>query len=63
MEMYSLYKRVKIPGTNEVVGTGWILRLPDLRDYTEKHPDITEMAKKLGVQPEGEIKGLPSRLI
>ncbi len=48
--MYSLYKEVRLPETGEVVGTGWLPPLPDLRDYTEKHPQIAAMAKQLGLE-------------
>lgn len=44
-----MYWEVEIPETKETVGTGWLPPLPDLRDYTEEHPDIAEMAKDLGV--------------
>ena len=38
-----------LPETDEIVNTGWIPPLPDLRDYTIEHPDITPMAETLGV--------------
>lgn len=47
--MYSMYKKVKLKGTNRVVGTGWLPPLPDLRDYTAEHPEIADMGVKLGV--------------
>ncbi|MGB8657073.1 MAG: C1 family peptidase [Candidatus Zixiibacteriota bacterium] len=47
--MYQMYKEVQIPETNEIVGTGWLPPLPDLRDYTEEHPEIAPMLEKLGV--------------
>jgi len=47
--MYATYKPVAIPETRQTVGTGWLPRLPDLRDYTESQPDIAKMAKALGV--------------
>ncbi|NTU59252.1 MAG: cysteine protease [Chlorobiaceae bacterium] len=31
------------------VGTGWLSPIPDMRDYTESHPDIAEIAKKLKI--------------
>lgn len=57
--MYAMYKKVEIPETGEVVGTGWLPPLPDLRDYTEEHPEIAEMAKKLGVSPTEKPRALP----
>jgi len=48
-KMYTMYKRVEIPETEELVGTGWLPPLPDLRDYTADHPDIAEITKGLGI--------------
>jgi C1A family cysteine protease len=41
-------KKLKLK-SGEKVGTGWLPPLPDLRDYSEEHPEISEMSKKLGV--------------
>ena len=49
--MYAMYKEVEIAETKEMVGTGWLPPLPDLRDYTEEGPDIVRIAKKLGISP------------
>lgn len=50
--MYTMmYEEVEIPETGETVATGWLPPLPDLRDYTEEHPEISEMAQKLGISP------------
>jgi len=43
---------VEMPDTREVIGTGWIPDLPDLRDYTAEHPAVLKMVEniaKLGV--------------
>ncbi|MDA8100684.1 MAG: hypothetical protein M0042_13795 [Nitrospiraceae bacterium] len=47
--MYSLYGKVELSGTGEVVGTGWLPPLPDLRDYSAEHPVIAELSKGLGL--------------
>jgi C1A family cysteine protease len=47
--MYAFYNKVVLPETQEVVGTGWLPPMPDLRDYSVEHKDIMEMAKKLGL--------------
>jgi C1A family cysteine protease len=47
--MYQLCEMVKIPETQATVGTGWMPPMPDLRDYTEHHGDIPNMAAKLKV--------------
>lgn len=59
--MYSIYKEVEIPETNEILGTGWLPPLPDLRDYTEEEPNITEIAQKLGIiAKRGRLLSLPA---
>lgn len=59
--MYAMYKKIRIPETGAPVGTGWLPPLPDLRDYTEKEPEITTITKKLGLAPNAKIKeSLPS---
>lgn len=61
--MYTTYKKVEIPETKEMVGTGWLLPLPDLRDYTEEHPDIAKVAEKLGIPPTGKaVKASPPKV-
>ncbi len=47
--MYQAYAAVQIPGTGEVVGTGWLPPLPDLRDYTDAHPKVAAVAEELGL--------------
>ncbi|MGD2251135.1 MAG: C1 family peptidase [Candidatus Methanofastidiosia archaeon] len=46
-----MYRKIEFPETEEVFGTGWLPPLPDLRDYTEETPAITEMVEKLGILP------------
>jgi C1A family cysteine protease len=48
--MYATYKLVQWNETGKSVGTGWLPPLPDLRDYVGTHPEIAEMAKKLGLK-------------
>ncbi len=57
--MYEMYKEILIPETGEIVGTGWLPPLPDLRDYTEEQPDIGKMTKKLGVPVTKKAPTLP----
>ena len=40
---------VTTPQTGEVMGTGWLPPLPDMRDFTDTVPEIAEMAEKLGL--------------
>lgn len=48
--MESMYGKLMLPGTNEIVGTGWLPPMPDLRDYTEENPDIRQFIDKLGIE-------------
>lgn len=60
--MYAMYKLARIPETGELMGTGWLPPLPDLRDYTETQPEVAEMAKLLGVGARpAEARPLPAR--
>ena len=47
--METLYGKLVLPGTNEIVGTGWLPPMPDLRDYTENQKEIKAISKKLGI--------------
>ena len=60
--MYATYKQVKLAENNQLVGTGWLPPLPDLRDYTEKKPEIADMAKKLKLPKGKELKALPEKI-
>ncbi len=55
-----MYKCVEIPEAGQLVGTGWLPPLPDLRDYTDTHPEIAEMNKKLRLPKGKELKSLPA---
>ncbi|MCX5704450.1 MAG: cysteine protease [Candidatus Omnitrophica bacterium] len=47
--MYALYQKVEIPETKELMGTGWLPPMPDLRDYSVENKVVTDMSKKLGM--------------
>lgn len=53
--MESLYGNLVLPGTNQIVGTGWLPPMPDLRDYTENHKEIKPITRKLGIGT-GKVK-------
>ncbi len=55
--MYTLYKPVQIPETDEVFGTGWLQPMADMRDYTEDRPEIAKEVGKLGI-PKMDAKML-----
>ena len=46
--MEKLYGKLILPGTNQIVGTGWLPPRPDLRDYTQHQKELKEFNKKLG---------------
>ncbi len=59
--MYQMYQTVRISEIGQMVGTGWLPPLPDMRDYTEAEPKIAKMVKKLGLpKSKKEIEELPS---
>ena len=47
--METLYGKLVLPGLKEIVGTGWLPPMPDLRDYTEDQKEIMAISKKLGI--------------
>jgi C1A family cysteine protease len=57
--MNLLIKNEMTDGTYEIVGTGWLPPMPDLRDYKQDNMELEEMNKKLGIG-EGDQKDLKS---
>jgi C1A family cysteine protease len=47
--METMYGKLVLPGSGEIVGTGWLPPMPDLRDYTSDHKEIKAISKKLGI--------------
>ncbi len=58
--MYATYKRVEIPEVDQILGTGWLQPLPDLRDFTDAEPEIADMAKKLGLTKSKALQAPPA---
>jgi len=54
--MFGVNDTLEIPEINEIVGTGWLPPMPDLRDYTVDHPVIAELTKRLGITPQVQKK-------
>lgn len=53
----------ELSGDGGRVGTGWLPPMPDLRDYTEKEPEIVDMVKTLGIAPTKKVLGaLPEQV-
>lgn len=50
--MYTLYNNVEFSETKEIVGTGWLPPMPDMRDYSQEHQEIKNMTEKLGLTVE-----------
>ncbi|MBP2645823.1 MAG: cysteine protease [Firmicutes bacterium] len=59
--MYALYRKVHLTGLNQMVGTGWLPPLPDLRDFTEEHDEIKVLTKKIRLEA-GEVSSLPEHV-
>jgi hypothetical protein len=47
--METLFGKLVLKDSNEIVGTGWLPPYPDLRDYTNDQKEIREFNKKLGI--------------
>lgn len=41
----------------EPVTTGWLPPLPDMRDYSDEHPFISEISMKLGIKGTDQVEG------
>jgi C1A family cysteine protease len=54
-EMNLLNGKIIVNGVNEPVGTGWLAPIPDMRDYTENHPEIKLFNQKLRLK-SGKLK-------
>ena len=52
--MYRDKVAITLSGKQEKRSTGWLAPLPDLRDYTEEHPAIVSLSKKLGFGKQHE---------
>jgi C1A family cysteine protease len=50
--METLYGKLVLSGSKEIVGTGWLPPRPDLRDYTAGQKQIVAICKKLGINDE-----------
>ncbi len=60
--VYSAYTKkrfVKGFKTGDVIGTGWLPPLPDMRDYDSEHPTIVKLSEKLGFSNKKKTTGLP----
>lgn len=44
---------VVIPELGQSFGTGWLPPIPDMRDYTEEHPEVASLRQELGISPMG----------
>jgi C1A family cysteine protease len=48
---------IALQETGEIVGTGWVPDVPDLRDHTEEFPEISRMAEKLRITKVKKLAG------
>lgn len=58
--MYTMYVKPVLMATGAAKGTGWLPPRPDLRDYSEGHPAVRELTKRLRVAP-GIVRALPDK--
>jgi len=50
-----------VPNATQFMGTGWMPDIPDLRDYTDEHPEILKFVENLGIPKAKKMKaGLAS---
>lgn len=49
--MYNMYSKAHVNNNAKHYGTGWLPPMPDLRDYSENHPEIRALAKRLRIEP------------
>jgi|SRR5580765_7550831 C1A family cysteine protease len=54
-------KLVELPEQNRMVGTGYLPRIPDLRDYSPTSNELTDLTKKMGV-PTSKAPSLPAQV-
>ncbi|WP_211289854.1 hypothetical protein SPSIL_039120 [Sporomusa silvacetica DSM 10669] len=59
--MLGLVNRLTLTDSKRLVHTGWLLPLPDLRDYSPKHPDVITVTRKLRL-PEDRSDTLPDKV-
>jgi len=52
--MNVIIKNLESDGSSELLGTGWLPPMPDLRDYTEFNEQICLLTQKLGIGETGE---------
>ena len=62
LNMYQAYTKRRFSKgkkEGEIIETGWLPPLPDMRDYDSDHPKIIKLAEKLGINSEKKEKKLP----
>jgi len=47
---------VELPETGQLVATGWLPDIPDLRDFNDDHPEILKMVENLGITKAKKTK-------
>ncbi len=60
--MYPQSKIATISESGETRGTGWLPPFPDLRDHTEGHPHVAELAKKIGTHTTQKSRAIPPKV-
>lgn len=60
--MYSAYEAPINQENNQPLATGWIPPFPDLRDYSDDTPEITSLAKSLGLTSRRSARATPGKV-
>ena len=65
INMYQAYTKRKFSKgkkEGEIIGTGWLPPLPDMRDYGSDHPKIMKLAEKLGIENDKKEKDAKTKI-
>jgi len=60
-ESHLYNKLVRLPDQDRLVGTGYLPRIPDLRDYSSTSNELIHLTRKMGV-PAGKAPSLPAQV-
>ncbi len=60
--MYCFNNQVKITKLNRTLATGWMPPRPDLRDFTEAKPEISELVSKIKIPLKDPSPAVPDKV-
>lgn len=56
---YKQRRFIKGDKAGDLLTTGWLPPLPDMRDYSNDHPVISELSMKLGIDGSKKLSKTP----